>query len=89
MKPKFKLGRLLVTPGALESLHTIDLSNSLLRHASGDWGELTEEDRSENEFSLTRSLRLLSKYRDRMGKVFWIITEADRSATTILLPDEY
>ena len=89
MKPKFKLGRLLVTPGALEALHLADLSNSLLRHASGDWGLVTEEVHWDNESGLKRSHRLHSKYRDRAGQLFWIITEGDRSVTTILLPEDY
>jgi len=61
---------------------------SLQRHASGDWGDLCEEDRDENELSLTNGLRLMSRYEFRNLKV-WVITEADRTATTILFPEEY
>jgi hypothetical protein len=61
----------------------------LKRHAQRDWGELDAEDIAENEFSLQRGLRLLSRYTLRDGTVIWIITEADRSATTLLLPEEY
>jgi hypothetical protein len=56
---------------------------------TGDWGELSEEDRKENQFSLERGFRLLSSYRTNAGDAVWVITEADRSHTTLLLPDEY
>ena len=62
---------------------------SLLRHTNADWGDLSEEDKQENEFSLKHNLRLLSAYeRDGLPKI-WIITEADRSVTTVLFPEEY
>ena len=61
----------------------------LLRHKHGDWGVLDEEERQENERSLIRGWRLLSAYDTRLSERLWVITEADRSATTILLPDEY
>jgi hypothetical protein len=64
-------------------------SEFLSRHASGDWGDRSEEDRRENEFSLEHGFRILSVYTLRNGTVIWIITEADRSSTTILLPHEY
>ena len=86
---KFALGQTVGTPGALEALHPEDLSRSLQRHAQGDWGDCGEEDRQENELSLQEGFRLFSVYHDRKGTKFWIITEADRSSTTILLPDEY
>ena len=86
---KFPLGQTVGTPGALEVLHPEDLSRSLQRHAQGDWGDCGEEDRQENELSLQEGFRLFSVYHDRNGTKFWIITEADRSSTTILLPDEY
>ncbi|WP_448620067.1 hypothetical protein [Geodermatophilus sp. URMC 65] len=60
----------------------------LLRHVQGDWGDLDEEDKQENEFSVLRHLRILSAYKVGEGKL-WVITEADRSVTTILLPEEY
>lgn len=86
----FGLGEVVATPGALELLKNnhrtiIDL---LLRHASGDWGELDEHDRQENEFSLKKGLRILSVYQVN-GKKMWVITEADRSSTCLLLPEEY
>lgn len=63
---------------------------SLRRHLHGDWGDLCDEDKTENEFSLDKYLRLFSAYvDDATGKKIWIITEADRRATTILFPREY
>jgi len=87
----FLLGRVVATPGALEALAEagIDPATLLDRHGVGDWGELCEEDRQENEFSLNRGFRLLSSYPLPDGQKLWIITEADRSATTLLLPSEY
>jgi hypothetical protein len=84
------LGRVVATPGALEMLAVaeVDPGELLERHRCGDWGELDEEDRLENERSLENGWRMLSSYRVGGEKV-WIITEADRSATTILLPEEY
>jgi hypothetical protein len=90
-KTRFELGQVVATPGALAAL-TESGQNAvefLLRHASGDWGGLSEEDRKENEFSLLHGFRLLSSYRLRNGVKLWAITEADRSATTLLLPEEY
>lgn len=86
---KFDLGRTLITPGAQADLDPRDVAACLTRHARGDWGECCPEDSRENDYSLPRRLRLLSVYRDRNGAKFWVITEADRSATTVLLPDEY
>lgn len=88
---KFELGRLLATPGALRAVERTgsELLHYLQRHWRGDWGEVCEADRRENEYSLNRDLRLLSAYRLADGTKIWIITEADRSATTVLLPEEY
>ena len=61
----------------------------LQRHAAGDWGEVDAHDKAENEYSLQQGFRLLSAYRLADGTKIWIITEADRSATTLLLPEEY
>ena len=61
----------------------------LARHAIGDWGTLDPADIAENEYSVAHGLRLLSSYQTDAGERLWIITEADRSATTLLLPDEY
>ena len=91
MKAKFSLGQLVATPGALRALESTGQSplEFLDRHSQGDWGELSEADREENELSLREGFRLLSAYRLSDGTKIWIITEADRSATTILLPEEY
>ena len=83
------IGRVLATPGALDELHKDDMFHAFFRHASGDWGEVDEEDWNANENALDDGGRLLSAYTDRKGNRFWIITEADRSSTTILLPEEY
>lgn len=89
--PLFTLGRLLATPGALEALsESGETAEPFLRkHQRGDWGELCEEDRRENELSVVKDFRILSAYHTRLGVKFWIITEADRSVTTLLLPSEY
>jgi hypothetical protein len=88
-KPLFPLGRLLATPAALRLLSQSDIDLSLSRHSCGDWGELCDEDKKENDRSIRSDGRLLSAYSGQNGTRFWIITEADRSATTILLPEEY
>ena len=87
--PLFPLGQIVATPNALGKLTQKDIRAALRRHATGDWGELSEEDRKENEFSVEKRLRLLSSYRGENDVKFWIITEADRSSTTILLPEDY
>jgi hypothetical protein len=61
----------------------------LTRHVTGDWGELSEEDKEENEFSVNRQLRILSAYNLPTSRKIWVISEADRSATTVLLPEDY
>jgi len=88
---RFALGQTFITPGAEEALQIAGQTATefLRRHMSGDWGELSDEDVRENEFSLKEGLRLLSAYQTGKGQKLWIITEADRSATTILLPSEY
>lgn len=91
MKAKaLALGRLVATPGALELLRETgeEPLNLLARHRSGDWGELDAQDRQENELSVRHGFRVLSSYPVGKQKV-WIITEADRSVTAILLPEEY
>jgi hypothetical protein len=88
---KFPLGQLVATPGAAEAFmrNNQEPTEFLRRHWRGDWGELDQEDVEENAFSLTHGLRLLSAYKLKDETRIWIITEADRSATTILLPSEY
>jgi hypothetical protein len=88
---RFQLGRILATPGALAALtaaqvHPLKL---LTRHAHGDWGDLHEFDRDANELALRQGLRILSAYALPTGDRIWIITEADRSVTTFLTPEEY
>src|SRR5438105_1112055 len=85
----FRLGQVCATPGVIEEIPVIDQMTALQRHARGDWGELDPEDWAENELSLKEGFRLFSVYRSTQGEKFWIITEADRSVTTILLPSEY
>ncbi len=84
-----RLGRVLITPNALESVHATDIEQAILNHSRGNWGEVCPEDAAENNRSLTEGCRILSAYSDRHGRKFWIITEADRSVTTILLPEDY
>jgi hypothetical protein len=88
---KFEPGRIVSTPGALRAMEEAgdNPASFLVRHLSGDWGELDAHDTQENEFALAHGLRLLSAYRLSDGCKIWIITEADRSATTFLLPEEY
>ena len=88
---RFPLGRLVATPGALRALAEAGDSPAsfLRRHVVGDWGELGQEDRQENERSVFADCRLLSAYATSTGIRIWIITEADRSSTCILLPEEY
>jgi len=85
----FALGQMLMTPGVQAQVPPSEMMQALRRHARGDWGELGDEDRAANDRALTDGTRLLSAYRTKAGTKFWIITEADRSATTVLLPEEY
>ena len=86
---KFDLGRLVITPAALEAVPADDICNAINRHVCGDFGDLDAADRKENEFALRAGLRLLSVYHATNGTKFWLITEADRRSTTILLPSDY
>ena len=88
-KARVALGQIMATPGALRELDDEDRLLGLCRHQRGDWGNLDEEDRESNEQALVEGNRLLSAYTGRSGRTFWIITEWDRSVTTILLPGEY
>ena len=87
----FELGRIVATPGALQALEAAEQQPAefLDRHVQGDWGDLGTEDKQENEFSIQNGFRILSAYSTSAGEKIWIITEADRSATTLLLPEEY
>lgn len=86
---KIELGQILITPGAHDDLDLKDVASSLVRHAGGDWGDMCEEDKAYNDEALEIGGRIMSAYHDRNDVKFWIITEHDRSATTILLPSEY
>jgi hypothetical protein len=90
-KALFSLGQVVGTPGALEALAQAQEEplELLARHVTGDWGELDDEDMAQNDFSVKNNLRILSSYTLQSGAKIWLITEADRSATTILLPSEY
>jgi hypothetical protein len=88
----FSPGQVVATPAflAMAEREGIDYHPYLERHLSGDWGDVNEGDKRENELSLSFGFRIVSVYRTPdNGTIFWIITEADRSATTILLPSEY
>lgn len=89
MNRNLSLGQTVITQSALERLDQADIPRALLRHTSGDWGMVPDDDRRENDLSVAHGFRVLSAYRDSRGTKFWIITEADRSVTTVLLPEEY
>lgn len=89
--PRFSLGRCLATPAAVEAMEAAGHvpADFINRHVHGDWGDLDTEDREANEDALVHGDRIFSVYHTRERVKLWIITEADRSATTILLPEEY
>jgi hypothetical protein len=87
MEPRFPLGRTVATPAAMAL--GIDLSSFIHRHHCGDWGDLCDEDKQANEDALAEDFRILSCYQVANGRRIYIITEADRSSTCILLPEEY
>lgn len=86
---KFPLGLLLMTPGARDALTPLDMKRGLFWHSQRYWGDVSEEDQEANDRAILDGGRILSAYVADNGTRFWLITEADRSATTILLPDEY
>lgn len=90
-KKLFALGAIVATPGALRAFEQAadDYSALLDRHQAGDWGEIEAEDRGVNEEAIKEGARIFSVYRLSDGAKVWIITEADRSSTCILLPEEY
>ena len=88
-EPRFAPGVTVITAGAKETLDAADVQAALTRHVHGDWGELDPSDQAENERALLNEGRLFSRYHDRRASKFYIITEADRSATTVLLPEDY
>ena len=91
LRPLFPLGQVVATPGALAALETAGQApyEFLVRHVCGEWGDLVEEDIRENELALQEGHRLFSAYNTKDGTRIWVITEWDRSVTTILTPLEY
>ncbi|MCU1336680.1 MAG: type restriction endonuclease subunit [Bryobacterales bacterium] len=97
VQPRFELGRILTTPGALEACPAIHMQRCLARHVTGDWGHIGSQDALQNEVAITDGGSIMSAYvidPAKPCKAFgenrlWIVTEADRSETTLLLPDEY
>lgn len=83
------LGQTVITRGAVADLHPEDVLAAMARHSRCDWGDVCAEDRAANDEALECGERLLSSYSDRTGTKFWIITEWDRSVTTVLLPEDY
>jgi hypothetical protein len=89
MPTKFPLGHTVMTSNAAETLSQPDVHEALKRHAAGDWGDVDEHDHQQNEVALKEGFRLFSVYHAQNGTKFWVITEADRSATTVLMPEDY
>jgi hypothetical protein len=85
----FPLGALVITSAASEALPRVDVAHAFSRHAAGLWGDLSDEDRLANEMAVKHGGRILSAYSSTNGIKFWVITETDRSATTVLLTDDY
>jgi hypothetical protein len=90
-QPAFELGRIVATLGALAALLKAgqEPGEFLTRHVNREWGDLSDEDQKGNAYSLEHGFRLLSSYHTNVGDKLWIITESDRSVTTLLLPEEY
>jgi hypothetical protein len=88
-KAKFPFGQIVSTPNALTQISNDEILKALSRHLQGDWGTLDAEDKNANEQALQHGGRLFSAYESARNIKFWIITEADRSVTTILLPEDY
>ncbi len=87
--PRLELGKTVITSNAASVLPDHEVLTAMRRHVRGDWGEIGAEDWAANERALVDGTRVLSAYRSKEGIRFWIITEADRSATTVLLPEDY
>jgi hypothetical protein len=88
-KAKWELRSFVVTPRAYDVLTHDDISNGLARHLGGDWGDVDEPGRAECDRCLRHGGTLVSIYRSAAGRKFWIITETDRSVTTVLMPEDY
>jgi hypothetical protein len=87
--PRFPLGRLMATPNALQNVSNEEIQSALSRHHHGDWGDVCAEDHASNERALRDGSRLFSVYHTQSDVKFWIITEWNRSVTTVLLPEDY
>jgi hypothetical protein len=87
--PKFTLGQLRITPAVADAVPAHEVIKALARHSAGDWGELDRDTWVENDKALSKGGRLLSAYQASNGQKFWVITEADRVTTTVLLPEDY
>lgn len=90
-EPLFDFGQVVGTPGALQAMDEAEQNpfGLLLRHVTGDWGDLPDEDIEENRLSVEKGYRVFSSYELETGNKVWVITEWDRSVTTFLLPSEY
>lgn len=88
-KLSFALGTTVMTRGAMDAIDALEIVTFVARHARGDWGEVNDDDWKENDLSVENGYRILSAFTSRSGAKVWVITEADRSATTVLLPEEY
>ena len=89
VNPRFHPGRLMITRNAKDVLPHMEVDAAIKRHLQGDWGDVCQSDWQRNEQALRDGDRLLSVYQTQAGEKFWIITESDRSATTVLLPSDY
>ena len=88
-KPRFSLGKLVATTNALRSIPPTEILNATARHHRGDWGVLNKADKKANDAAIDYGGRLFSSLKSKDGTRFWIITECDRSVTTVLLPEDY
>ena len=86
---KFSLGQLVATTNAAAQIPSDEMAKAIKRHVSGDWGDLCDEDVATNEYGLRNRGRLMSVYQAETKIPFWIVTEGDRSVTTVLLPEDY
>ena len=84
----FQLGTIVATPTALAALPREDIQYALGRHVSGDWGIMSKQDRRANDLAVAAGTHIVSAYLSSDGRKFWVITEADRSATTVFLPED-
>ena len=86
---RFRLGRIVATPNALNHIPNDDILCAIQRHQAGEWGEVDDHDRQANDCAVAHGGRLVSVYYSVTRVKFWLITEADRSVTTVLLPEDY